>query len=77
MSKTETPLRAWRKRQGLTLEQAAASFGLKSKGQLSEIENGGGASVPVALSIEEVTGGEIAASSLSRDVALVEQARAA
>lgn len=68
---------AWRADRGKTLEDAAADFGIKSKGYLSEIENGGRCSVSVALEIERVTEGAILAASLNPDVALVDKARAA
>ena len=67
----------WRKQQGLSLEQAAARFGLASKGYLSEIERGARCSVAVALAIEENTGGVIKAASLNPDIALIDKARAA
>jgi hypothetical protein len=67
----------WRASKGLSLEQAAAQFGLSSKGYLSEIERGARCSVAVALKIEQETGGVISAASLNPDVALVDKARAA
>jgi transcriptional regulator with XRE-family HTH domain len=72
-----SPLTLWRKAKGWTLEAAAKEFGLTSKGYLSDIENGKRCSVSVALEIERATFGDIPAASLSPDVALVEQARAA
>lgn len=70
-------LTKWRSERGWTLDEAAAAFGLKSKGYLSEIERGERCSVAVALEIERVTEGAILASSLNPDIALVDKARAA
>ena len=67
----------WRKANELSLEQAAAKFGIASKGYLSEIENGARCSVSVALEIERVTDGAICAATLNPDIALVDKARAA
>lgn len=77
MEKEQSPLTKWRTDKGWTLEEAAAAFGIKSKGYLSEIEGGKRCSVTVALEIERVTEGAIGAATLSPDVALVEQARSA
>ncbi|MBA3670265.1 MAG: helix-turn-helix transcriptional regulator [Sphingomonas sp.] len=77
MADTFTPLAHWRKARGWTLDEAAAAFGLKSKGYLSEIERGERCSVAAALEIERVTDGVICASTLNPDVALVDKARAA
>lgn len=77
MAETPSPLKVWRKAQGLTLDEAAIKFGLASKGYLSEIERGGRCSVSAALEIEKATAGAIPAASLNPDVALVEAARAA
>lgn len=77
MDEPKSPLRLWREEKSLTLDEAAAKFGLSSKGYLSEIENGGRCSVAVALKIEMETGGVISAGSLNPDVALVDKARAA
>lgn len=77
MAETPSPLKLWRKAQGLTLDEAAAKFGLSSKGYLSDIERGGRCSVAAALEIEKATEGAIAAATLNPDVALVEKARAA
>lgn len=73
-AKPISPLTQWRKDKGWTLDQAAAAFGMKSKGQLSEIEGGGRCSVPLAMTIETVTDGAVHAHDLSPDVALVRQA---
>lgn len=70
-------LTKWRAEKGWTLEEAAAAFGIESKGYLSEIERGRRCSVAVALEIERVTDGAISASSLNPDIALVDKARAA
>jgi len=70
-------LTLWRKAKGWTLERAAAEFKIGSKGYLHDIEGGKNCSVSVALKIERATNGEVPASALSPDVALVEQARAA
>jgi hypothetical protein len=72
-----SPLAQWRAERKLSLEDAAAMFGIRSKGYLSEIERGGRCSVSIALEIERVTEGKIAAGSLNPDVALVDKARAA
>lgn len=77
MANDTPPLKRWRTEKGWTLEDAAREFGITSKGYLSEIENGKRCSVSVALEIERVTEGAIPAASLSPDVALVDQARAA
>lgn len=73
----KSALTKWREDRGLSLDDAAAQFGIKSKGYLSEIERGGRCSVAVALEIERVTHGTILASSLNPDVALVDKARRA
>ena len=72
--KPKSQLRLWREARDLTLEDAAAKFGLESKGYLSEIERGGRCSVAAALKIEMATGGEICAATLSPDVAMVDKA---
>ncbi len=77
MDTSPTPLAQWRAARDWTLDEAASAFGIKSKGYLSEIERGGRCSVAIALEIERVTGGEICASTLNPDVALVDKARAA
>ena len=71
----KSQLRIWREARELTLEAAAALFGLDSKGYLSELERGGKCSVTTALNIEQATSGEICAAALSPDVALVRQDR--
>lgn len=70
-------LTKWRSEKGWTLDEAAAAFGLKSKGYLSEIERGLKCSVPAALEIERVTDGAIDAATLSPDIALVRRQAAA
>lgn len=77
LSMEKSALTAWRESKGLSLEDAATQFGIKSKGYLSEIERGGRCSVTVALEIERVTQGEIPAAALNPDVALVDKARKA
>lgn len=77
MADSPTKLAQWRADKGWTLEEAASAFGIKSKGYLSEIEQGRRCSVAVALNIERVTEGEISAATLNPDVALVDKARAA
>ncbi len=61
-----------RKELGLSLRAFAEKIGLKSGGQVHQLENGHAkASVPVALAIERLSGGRIAADGLNGDVALV------
>lgn len=60
---------------GLSLEAFAIRVGLRSKGQISEIERGAKPSVRVALEIERLSGGRIDAASLNADVALARQGR--
>lgn len=60
-----------RKELGLSQEAFAALIGLKSKGHVSDLERTKSASVAVALEIERLSAGRIAADSLNRDVALV------
>jgi DNA-binding XRE family transcriptional regulator len=62
-----------RKEMGLTQEQFASQIGLGSKGYVSEMESGAGCSVRVALEIERLSDGRIAAETLNPDVALVRQ----
>ena len=64
-----------RKTLGLSQEEFAARVGLSSKSYVSEIEAGARCSVRVALEIERLSEGQIAAASLNPDVGLVEQAR--
>lgn len=73
----KSALTTWREARGLSLDEAAVQFGIKSKGYLSEIERGSRCSVAVALEIERVTHGAILAASLNPDVALVDKARRA
>lgn len=77
MENKRDELIAWRKARDWTLEEAAAAFGIKSKGYLHDIEGGKRCSVAVALEIERVTDAAICASELNPDVALVDKARAA
>lgn len=75
MVKAQFTVAALRKELGLTLDQMAEKLELTSKGYVSDIERTNRCSVKVALAIEELSGGRIAASSLNPDVALVEQSR--
>jgi len=76
MNEAEFTVRDLRKELELTLAQMLAKLQLRSIGALSDIERGEPCSVSVALAIEALSGGRIAAASLSRDVALVDAARA-
>lgn len=61
---------------GLSLAAFAAAVGLSSKGYASQLERGDvKCSTAVALKIEALSGGRIAARTLSSDVAMVEDAR--
>lgn len=63
---------ALRKELSLSLDGFAAAIGLKSRGQVHEIETGTRTpSVPVALEIERLSKGRIPADILNKDVALV------
>lgn len=66
-----------RKEMGLSLEAFGALVGLKSKGHVWQLENGGTVSVRVALEIERLSEGRIPAGTLNTDVALVESFRSA
>lgn len=66
---------ALRKEMGLTLDEMASRLELSSKGYVKDIERTNRCSAKVALAIEDLSGGRIAAASLNPDVALVEQAR--
>lgn len=68
-------IRAFRQSRGLTQDAFAALIGLKSKGHVSEIENGQTPSIRVALEIERVSEGVLKAADLNADVALVDQYR--
>lgn len=60
---------------GLSLEAFAQRLDLKSKGYVKDLESGRARpSVKVALDIEQLSDGRIAAASLNPDVALVEAA---
>ncbi len=68
-------IRSLRKELGLSLEAFGAEIGLKSRGQVHDLETGNrSASVSVALAIERLSNGRIPAESLNRDVALVRAA---
>jgi transcriptional regulator with XRE-family HTH domain len=62
-------LAAWRRREGVTLEDLAGRLRLRrtSAGHLSRIENGSPASIPLALRLEAETAGEVSADSLLTD----------
>jgi transcriptional regulator with XRE-family HTH domain len=56
----------------LSQSEFAEAVGLSSKGHVSQIERGeASCSVPVALKIEELSGGRVPADQLNDDVALV------
>lgn len=60
---------------GMSLQAFADAVGLKSKGQMLEIEQGReGCSVRVALAIERLSEGRISACSLNETVALLRAA---
>jgi transcriptional regulator with XRE-family HTH domain len=65
---------ALRSEKGMTLGQLADYLDLKSKGHVSRIEQGEACSVAVALKIEKLSDGRISAASLSKDIALIEEA---
>ncbi|HEV2080056.1 MAG TPA: helix-turn-helix transcriptional regulator [Allosphingosinicella sp.] len=66
-----------RKELGQTLEEFAATIGIKSKGHASEIERDNRCgSVSVALTIEKLSEGRIDAASLNDDVAMARAAGA-
>jgi len=79
--KTELPVMQiadLRKELGLSLTDFAERVGLSSKGYASQLERGEvTCSVKIALEIERLSNGRIAASGLNPDVALVEEAIAA
>jgi DNA-binding XRE family transcriptional regulator len=62
-----------RKELQLTQEQFAQEIGLASKSYVCELEAGAGCSVRVALEIEKLSAGRIAAETLNPDVGLVRQ----
>lgn len=56
---------AFRQKRGLSQEQVAHELGLKSKGTVSDIENGRRyAGLRLALQIEQWSGGEVSAATL-------------
>lgn len=67
----------FRKSLGLTQEQFAERLGLKSKGQISEIESTNQCSMKVALKLESLSRGAVNAASVCPAVALVREGRAA
>lgn len=70
-------LRAFRESHGLSLAKLALMLGLKSKGHLSDVENGRASpSIRVALQIEAWSGGAVRAVDLlaREDAALLEAA---
>lgn len=68
-------IRAFRQSLGLNQEAFASLIGLKSKGQVSELENGAAPSIRVALEIERVSSGALKAAEMNPAVALVDQYR--
>lgn len=61
----------------LTIEELADALELKSKGHLSDIENGKrGCSVAIALALEKHSSGLLDAASLNSDVARARQVAA-
>ena len=58
-----------RRGRGLTVEEAARALGLKSKGYLSDIENGRQVPLELALRIQKWSGGEVRAADLRPDLA--------
>lgn len=60
----------------MTLAAFGEAVGVASIGHMSDIERGAPCSVAVALRIEALSAGRIAAGKLSKDVALVDAARA-
>jgi transcriptional regulator with XRE-family HTH domain len=65
MRSMEHPLRAYRKKTGLTLEQLGAAVGV-TKGFISKIESGAVPSLRVAMKISEFSKGEIKPDDLIR-----------
>ena len=64
-----------RKELGLSLEAFGAAIGLKSRGQVSDLEAGRRTpSVPVALALEKLSAGRMDAATLNVDVAMVRSA---
>lgn len=63
----------WRADQGLSLEALGEKLG-KSKSYLHEIERANSAPVKLALAIEKLTGGQVSAASLNREVAQIRDA---
>lgn len=75
--KQEQPITRLRKTLGLNQVEFAALLGLRSKGQVSEIENTNRCSVRVALKIEELSQGSIDAAIMSDEVAMARGLKAA
>ena len=71
------PITRLREQLGVSQVELAAMLGLRSKGQMSEIENTNRCSVRVALKIEELSKGTIDAADFSDEVALVRGLKAA
>jgi DNA-binding XRE family transcriptional regulator len=64
------PLRAFRKRRGLSQQEAAAELELNSKGYISSIETGSmDCSLRLALRIEQWSGGEVRAADICAEAA--------
>lgn len=68
----ESPLtiEALRREMGLNQAEFAQRLGLANKASVSLLERGGPCSLPVALRLEELSGGRIDAGALNEDVAL-------
>ena len=65
-------IRELREKLGLSQEAFAGRLGLKSKGHVSDLESGKCLpSVAVALELERLSEGELSASALNADVALI------
>lgn len=67
-------IKSFRSELGLTLDQFGEKVGLSSKGQVSEIERSGRASLRVALAIEALSDGRIDAGALCDEVRLAREA---
>lgn len=62
-------LATFRRSKGLSQEECALELGVTSKGLISGIENGGTASLKLALTIERWSAGAVPAASLNPDAA--------
>lgn len=72
---TEFTIRDLRREKGWTLADLADALGLTSRSHVNAIENGARCSTAIALKLEALSDGRIAAGRLCPDVALVEAAR--